>query len=103
MRNVRNFWLSADIDGRSTMLDGGPRSKDGGFDLDIYQRANGSSEKALSVTGRAYPNGQVILRIFPGAYGDGKDGRGLSVSYGEHGEITVYSTRDRVNSAEDRG
>jgi len=45
----------------------------------------------------------VILRIFPGAHGDGKDGNGLSVSYGEHGEITVYSTRDRVNSAEYRG
>ena len=27
---VRNFYVEADIDGRQTMLGGGPRNKDGG-------------------------------------------------------------------------
>lgn len=34
--SVRNFWIDADIDGRQTMLGGGPRSSDGGMDVTIY-------------------------------------------------------------------
>lgn len=96
MRNVRNFWLSADIDGRSTLLEGGPRSRDGGFDLDVYQRADGSVVKTLAVTGRAYKNGDVKLRIFPSTT-VGCDAR-LHVEAGPNGEIVITSHR---NSAED--
>ena len=41
-RCVRNFWLDALIDGRRSRLASGPRSKDGGFILDIYMRDRGS-------------------------------------------------------------
>jgi len=39
---VRNWWIEADVDGRKTPLSGGPRSKDGGFQLTIYQRVKGN-------------------------------------------------------------
>lgn len=52
-RNVRNFWLSADIDGRRSRFASGPRARDGGFRLDIYHRERGDiSPKPLCVSGR---------------------------------------------------
>jgi len=48
---VRNFWIEADIDGRTTTLTGGPRSKDGGFSLDIFIRDEGASTKAITIMG----------------------------------------------------
>lgn len=38
---VRNFYVEADIDGRETMLGGGPRAKDDGMTVHIHQRENG--------------------------------------------------------------
>ena len=37
-RNVRNFWISADVDGRNGRVTFGPRSKKGGFSLNIKMR-----------------------------------------------------------------
>ena len=51
---VRNFWIDADIDGRQTTLGGGPRSKDGGMDVTIYQRDEGGIKRAFTITCRAY-------------------------------------------------
>jgi len=52
-RNVRNFWLNADIDGRRSRFASGPRARDGGFRLDIYHRERGDiSPKPLRVSGR---------------------------------------------------
>lgn len=34
---VRNFYVEADIDGRMTMLGGGPREKDGGMDTKVIE------------------------------------------------------------------
>lgn len=53
---VRNFWIDADIDGRATMLGGGPRSKDGGMDITIYQRDEGGIKRAFTINCRAYGN-----------------------------------------------
>ena len=53
---VRNFWVEADIDGRSTMLGGGPRAKDGGMDITIYQRDEGGIKQAFTIHCRAYGN-----------------------------------------------
>ena len=53
-RNVRNFWIEGLIDGRESNLVGGPKSKDGGFDIDIYQRDNGAVTNPLVITGRAF-------------------------------------------------
>lgn len=50
-RNVRNFWIEATIDGRGSKLEGGPRAKDGGFDLKIFQRDKGKVTRVLRITG----------------------------------------------------
>lgn len=63
MQNVRNFWIEADIDGRSTRVETGPQSKDGGFTLTVYQRDKGGVIRAIKVEGRNY-NGENILRVF---------------------------------------
>lgn len=59
---VRNWWIDADIDGRQTRLEGGPRRKDGGFTLRIYQREDGSISKAGWIEGFVGADGALILR-----------------------------------------
>lgn len=61
---TRNYWLDAHIDGRTTRLTGGPQRKDGGFELTVYMRQDGSRAKALIVEGRA-DNGELTLKIDP--------------------------------------
>lgn len=46
---VRNFWIDADIDGRKTMLSGGPSAKDGGMSISIKQRDDGGIVTAFKV------------------------------------------------------
>lgn len=64
---MRNFWIEGCVDGRRTGLTGGPRAKDGGFNLTVYVRDNGSSETAVRVTGRATRDGKLILNVTPGS------------------------------------
>ena len=61
-RNVRNFWISADVDGRESVIAGGPRSKEGGFDLSIQQRDDGCVVGAAEILGR-FINGRLVLRV----------------------------------------
>lgn len=63
-RNVRNFWIEADIDGRESRLSGGPVSKDGRIDVTFKQRDNGSVTHALRVQGYARADGSLTLRVF---------------------------------------
>jgi hypothetical protein len=58
-RNVRNFWVEVEIDGRKTKFAGGPRSKDGGLRVTIKQRHRGKVVKALEVEGQA--EGEELL------------------------------------------
>ena len=46
---VRNFWVEADIDGRKTVLSGGPKAKDGGMYINIYQREEGGIVQAARI------------------------------------------------------
>lgn len=46
MRNVRNAWIDARIDGQARSLSGGPAARDGGIDADVLVRAGGSPVKA---------------------------------------------------------
>ena len=46
---MRNFYLTADIDGRETLLTGGPRAKDGMMTVDIRQRDEGSIVRAFYI------------------------------------------------------
>lgn len=46
---VRNFWIDAYIDGRQTVLSGGPKNKNGGMDVIIYQREEGGIVTAVRI------------------------------------------------------
>jgi len=61
-RIVRNFWLeSSTDDGRHVGT--GPRAKDGGMDVTLYQRSAGSVTEALSILCRALPDGTLRVRV----------------------------------------
>lgn len=47
---VRNFYVTARIDGRETELAGGPRAKDGGLEMVVNQRNHGGIDTALKVS-----------------------------------------------------
>jgi len=66
-RNVRNFWLEIQIDGRKTRIACGPQKKDGGFSICILQRDKGQIATGAYVEGRAGPDGDLVLAA------DGKD------------------------------
>ena len=62
---VRNFWVDADIDGRKTMLSGGPASKEGGMGVVIKQRSNGGIVTAFKVN--CYEvDGELIAEVIDG-------------------------------------
>ena len=46
---VRNFYIKGSIDGRKTVLSGGPSRKDGGMTLNLTQRDEGSIEKCATI------------------------------------------------------
>lgn len=48
-RNVRNFWVRCGIDGRNTLMEGGPVRKNGGLSMIIFQRYDGSPVVGASV------------------------------------------------------
>ena len=51
MMAMRNFWIESQVDGRETPLTGGPRSKDGGFNLKVKVRDQGASTLGLDIRG----------------------------------------------------
>ena len=62
---MRNFWIECKIDGRKTKLTGGPRSKDGGFNLTIYQRSDGESIKVLKIIGwKELDNEELVINVY---------------------------------------
>ena len=60
---VRNFYVEADIDGRQTMLGGGPKAKDGGMTVHIHQRVGGEITDSVKIrcTER---NGKLLTEVF---------------------------------------
>ena len=60
---VRNFWIEADVDGRKTSIAFGPRAKDGGFRLLIYQRDKGHSKLVFTVSGIILQNGRLCTEV----------------------------------------
>lgn len=60
---VRNFYVEADVDGRATSLAGGPRAKDGGMTVRLYQRADGRIERAFTIECRE-ENGVLVRRVY---------------------------------------
>ncbi len=63
-KRVRNFYISAEIEGRAGLLEGGPRASDGGFTLTISQRSNNSVKEVLRLVGkvgRTDPNKPLLI------------------------------------------
>ena len=58
---VRNWWVKAYVDGRAKPVTFGPRGKDGGFGLTIYQRKEGKSMVAGRVYGYVDEDGLLHL------------------------------------------
>ena len=46
---MRNFYLEANIDGRKTALNGGPRSKEGGMTISLAVNDNGNSNRIINI------------------------------------------------------
>jgi hypothetical protein len=59
---VRNFWVDCDIDGRATVLSGGPKAKDGGMTVDILVRNTSRIHRACSI--RCYPDNSKLCMHF---------------------------------------
>ena len=60
---VRNFWIEAYIDGRKTVLSGGPQSKDGGMRIVIKQRSNGGIKTAYKIECYADSDGTLYTDV----------------------------------------
>lgn len=67
---VRNFWIDGTVDGRATGVEGGPRSKDGGFSMTVYIRDEGGIETGVRMSGRVNSEGQLVLDVSPGHVGE---------------------------------
>ena len=63
-RNVRNFWIELSVDGRDSTVETGPVRKDGGFEMTIRMRDQGSiSPKTMRIVGTEN-NGSLQLLAF---------------------------------------
>lgn len=61
--SAKNFWIAAELDGRERPLTARTVGENSGFDLSIDVADNGGRVRALSITGRAYHDRRLILRI----------------------------------------
>lgn len=61
-RNLRNFWIEIMVDGRKTMVKTGPRSKNGGFCINVMQRDRADIVTAARIEGSASGTGELTLR-----------------------------------------
>ena len=46
---TRNFWIDVIIDGKTTTLSGGPRTKDGGMEITLKMRDQGDRKTILKI------------------------------------------------------
>ena len=60
---MRNFYMKSMVDGRKTPITGGPRSKDGGMFITLYQKEKGESVEVLKVVSSVLPNGKLRTAI----------------------------------------
>ncbi len=62
-RNVRNFWIEAEVDGKATPVAFGPKNADGGFTLTVKMRDNGGSLAPVHIEGNTSVEGELTLWI----------------------------------------
>lgn len=60
---MRNFFVKASVEGYQTALGGGPRRKDGGMDVTIFQQNDGNIETAVRILSRANGN-KLITTVY---------------------------------------
>lgn len=65
MRNVRNFWFKATVDGKKVQLASGPRNSSGGMVLHLYQRDKGESKRVLSLVCSPGKDGMLDMEVHP--------------------------------------
>lgn len=61
-KNVRNWWIECNIDGRKSQFSGGPRNGKDGFDMIIHQREDGEVVIGANITGRCI-DGKLYLIV----------------------------------------
>lgn len=61
---VRNFWLEANINGYKSKVQGGPRRKEDGMEVTIYQRDNGEISTAFHVNCKVTPSGKLMTSVY---------------------------------------
>jgi hypothetical protein len=67
MRNVRPSWIDCEIDGRSSTLSGGPRSRTGNLLASFKVRENGQAKECLTVRLTPNPAGtETTLQVYNG-------------------------------------
>jgi hypothetical protein len=62
-RVVRNFYVLAQVDGMKSPISGGPRLRDGGLTLTLYQRSGGNVETALKLNCFARCDGTLRVEV----------------------------------------
>jgi len=78
-RNVRNFWITVDVDGSKKQVATGPKGAGGGFSLVICQREKGDILRAMEVEGRIDDAGRLFLRAYAKPTRNGHEGEPLTV------------------------
>lgn len=61
VQHVRNFWVSASVDGRVEPVGFGPHSPDGGFSLTVTMRDRGEIRDAVVMRGYVDNDGRLCL------------------------------------------
>ena len=64
-RNVRNFWIEVDVDGRQEKIAAGPKGKDGGMEIQLHQRDYGGVSHVLSIWCHSNRDGLLVTEIQP--------------------------------------
>ena len=65
IKNVRNFWIKANIDGYKNNVAFGPKRKDGGFEMTINQRDKGGIKQTCYIRGWSYGETIHLEVYFP--------------------------------------
>lgn len=63
-RNVRNFWITLDVDGKKSKVATGPRNRNGGFECIIKMRSEGQIFEEDIVIQGIVRNGLLTLNIY---------------------------------------
>lgn len=61
---MRNFYFHANIDGRKNTIKGGPRSKNGGMDLELRQSDGGVSSRTLRINCTPADDGSLLVEVY---------------------------------------